>query len=430
MSPESVDYRPMWTELGLDLDKHDALLSVLGQAYQDIYLSQHNRPEGMGYFDFVMSEVHGLRIKELVDARKEGRIVVGSFCVFVPEELILAVDGVSVGLCAGAEFGTEEAERYVPSNTCALIKSAFGFQRERVCPYLAASDLIVGENTCDGKKKSYEEFGKLVDDFYVMDLPQMKSVEGRALLRAEYGRFAQKLEALSGRRITVEKLQEGIRIVNAKRAAMHRLNKLRAAAPIPISGLDVLLANQVYFYDNPQRFTDSVNKLCDELEGRIAAKQGVADADAPRILVSGCPMAVPNWKLYSIIEGAGAVVVADESCTGQRGTRNLTSESGSSVDALLDAITDRYFDINCAVFTPNPGRLEHVRELLAENRADGVLHYSLQFCSPYQMEAIGVERELKAGGVPTLNIATDYSDGDVGQLKTRVEAFIEQIIHA
>jgi hypothetical protein len=68
---QATDYHPMWSELGLDLDKHDALLGVLSQAYGDVFLSQKNRPDGMGYFDFVMSEVHGLRIKELVDARAE-----------------------------------------------------------------------------------------------------------------------------------------------------------------------------------------------------------------------------------------------------------------------------------------------------------------------------------------------------------------------
>ena len=134
---DTPDYRDMWTELGLDLDNHDALLGVLGALYGDTYLNQKNRPAGMGYFDFVMSEVHGLRIKELVDARAAGRIVVGAFCVFVPEELVLAVDGVCVGLCAGADFGTEPAERYLPRNTCALIKSFFGFALEKVCPYLA-----------------------------------------------------------------------------------------------------------------------------------------------------------------------------------------------------------------------------------------------------------------------------------------------------
>lgn len=85
------NYRQMWLDLGLDLEAHDALLSILGGAYQDIFLSQKDRPEGMKYFDFVMSEVHGLRIKELMDAKAQGRKVVGSYCVFVPEEMILAV---------------------------------------------------------------------------------------------------------------------------------------------------------------------------------------------------------------------------------------------------------------------------------------------------------------------------------------------------
>lgn len=98
-----TDYREMWSSLGLDLKSPDALLSVLGKAYEDIFLSQKDRPEGMKYFDFVMTEVHGLRIKELMDAKAQGRIVIGSYCVFVPEELILAVNGISVGLCAGAD---------------------------------------------------------------------------------------------------------------------------------------------------------------------------------------------------------------------------------------------------------------------------------------------------------------------------------------
>jgi benzoyl-CoA reductase/2-hydroxyglutaryl-CoA dehydratase subunit BcrC/BadD/HgdB len=173
----SQDYRQMWTDLGLDLDSHDALLGALGQAYQDIFMSQKNRPEGMKYFDFVMSEVHGLRVKELIDAQKQGRIVIGSFCVFVPEELVLAVNGVSVGLCTGAEFGFEKAEQYLPRNTCALIKAAFGFKLSQVCPYIETVDLLVGENTCDGKKKAYEVLGTLVDNLYVMDLPQTKSSE-------------------------------------------------------------------------------------------------------------------------------------------------------------------------------------------------------------------------------------------------------------
>jgi len=418
----------MWAEMGLDLEKHDALLGVLGEAYTDVFLAQNNRPESMGYFDFVMSEVHGLRIKELVDARAAGKIVVGSFCVFVPEELVLAVNGVNVGLCAGADFGTEHAERYLPRNTCALIKSFFGFSLEKVCPYLESCDLVVGENTCDGKKKAYEIFKDMVKgEFMALDMPNTKSDEGRAVLKRAYLDLVEALERVSGRTITLESLTAGIEVVNRKRAAMHRLAKLRHANPAPISGLDALLANQVFFYDDVDRFTASVNTLCDELEQRIATKTGVAPESAPRIVISGCPMAVPNWKLPTIIESAGAVVVGEESCIGERGTQNLVSTDGESVDALLENLVDRYFTIDCAVFTPNPTRAEHALEIANRVDADGIIHYGLQFCSPYQMEAPLLERRVEEAGVPVLRIDTDYSQEDVGQLRTRVEAFLEQI---
>ena len=423
----SKEYRDMWAGLGLDLEAHDALLGVLGKFYQDIYLAQNNRPEGMKYFDFVMSEVHGLRIKELLDEKAAGRKIIGSYCVFVPEEIVLAANATLVGLCAGADFALEEVEKMLPRNTCALIKSSFGFKLGKVCPYLEAADLIVGENTCDGKKKAYESLDTLVDNLYVMDLPQVKSEKGKDLLRTEYRRFKAAMENLTGVTIDADRLREGIRTVNAKRKALHRLSALRAADPAPISGLDALLASQVSFYDNPQRFTEAVNKICDELEQRIAAKQGVFAEHRPRLVVSGCPMAVPSWKLPWIVETAGAVIVGEESCVGERGIRNLTDDSGQSVEDLMDSIVERYFKIDCAIFTPNPERRTHVEEMVRAYKADGVIHYGLLFCQPYLMESIPVAKALEANGIPTLRIDTDYSMEDVGQLKTRIEAFVEML---
>ncbi len=421
------DYRPMWSELGLDLEAHDGLLGVLGKAYQDIYLSQENRPEGMSYFDFVMSEVHGLRIKELLDEKAAGRKIIGSYCVFVPEEIVLAAGATLVGLCSGADFDTEGVEKLLPRNTCALIKSSFGFKLGKVCPYLESADMVVGENTCDGKKKAYESLSELVNNLYVMDLPQVKSQNGKALLKAEYTRFKAAAEELTGVKITEESLKEAIRTVNAKRAAVHRLSSLRMADPAPISGLDALLANQVYFYDNPARFTENLNSICSELEARIQEKEGVFPAKTPRILISGCPQAVPNWKLPMIVETSGAVIVGEESCVGERGVRNLTSETGTTVEEMMDAIVERYFKIDCAIFTPNPERLEHIQQMVADYKADGVIHYGLQFCQPYLMESIPVEKALEQKNIPCLRIETDYGMEDVGQLKTRVEAFVEQL---
>ena len=423
----SEDYRSMWQLLGLDLEAHDALLNVLGKAYQDIFLAQKERPRGMDYFDFVMSEVHGLRIRELLDEKAAGRKIIGSYCVFVPEEIVLAANATLVGLCSGADFAIEEVEKCLPRNTCALIKSSFGFKLGKVCPYLESADMIVGENTCDGKKKAYESLKDLVQHLYVMDLPQVKSDHGRALLKAEYQRFQAALEDLTGVAVTAASLKAAIRTVNAKRAAIHRLSSLRKADPAPISGLDALLANQVFFYDAPLRFTQSVNAICDELEKRIAEKKGVFPEKTPRILVSGCPQAVPNWKLPFIVETSGAVIVGEESCVGERGTRNLTDDRGETVEEMLEAIVDRYYQVDCAIFTPNPQRLGHIQEMVAAYQADGVIHYGLQFCQPYLMEAIPVEKALEQAGIPCLRLETDYSMEDVGQLKTRIEAFIEQL---
>jgi benzoyl-CoA reductase/2-hydroxyglutaryl-CoA dehydratase subunit BcrC/BadD/HgdB len=419
-------YDEMWDKLNLDLAAHEGLLQVLGKFYGDIYLSQTGRLKGMEYLDFVLSEVHGLRIRELQEAKAQGRKIIGTFCVFVPEELVLAADAIQVGLCAGAEIGKEAAEKILPRNTCALIKSFVGFKLARLCPYLESCDLVVGETTCDGKKKAYEIFADYVP-LYVMEIPQMKQACDRDLWKAEILRFKEEIQRVTGKEITAPRLKEAIRLVNARRQVLQRLNRLRVAAPAPISGRDVLLINQISFYDDPVRFTARIGELCDELEERIKAGRGVAPADIPRLLLSGCPMAVPNWKLPFLVESSGGVIVGEESCIGSRNTRDLVDESGETLEAMLDAIADRYLRIDCACFTPNPERLEHIVAMARDLKADGVIHYGLSFCQPYAIEAFKVEQALKEAGVPMLSIETDYSMEDVEQLKTRVEAFVEML---
>lgn len=422
----SSEYVNMWKELNIDLEAHDGLLSVLGSAYGDIFLSQPNRPEGMKYFDFVISEVHGLRIKELVEEKKKGNIVVGTFCVYVPEELVVAVGGTQIGLCAGAEIGFDRAEEHLPRNTCALIKAFVGFRLARMCPYTEVADFVVGETTCDGKKKAYELFGDF-KDIYVMEIPQMKAAADRELWKKEVLRFKDELERRSGKKITPESLAKGIKIVNAKRSAIQRLAKIRCDNPFVISGRDALLINQVAFYDNPERFTESVNKLCDELEERAKKGVSVTANGARKILVSGCPMAVPNWKLPFLVESSGAAIVAEESCVGERNTRNNVSEETAGLERMMDSIVDRYLKIDCACFTPNRERMEHIVEMAKVSKADGVIHYSLQFCTPYLVETKKASDACKAAGIPFLAVETDYSEGDSEQLKTRIQAFIETL---
>ncbi|MGO9376584.1 MAG: double-cubane-cluster-containing anaerobic reductase [Syntrophobacteraceae bacterium] len=420
----STSYDAMWEKLNLDLEAHAGLLQVLGKFYGDIYMSQQGRLRGMEYLDFVLTEVHGLRIKELQDAKAAGKKIVGTFCVFVPEEIVLAAGGVQVGLCAGAEVGTGEAEKVLPRNTCALIKSFVGFKLGRLCPFIESCDLIVGETTCDGKKKAYEIFSDY-SPVHVMEIPQMKNAADRVLWRSEILRFKDKVEETTGNKITAESLKEATHLLNSRRLALQRLNRLREAVPTPISGRDALLINQISFYDDPVRFTSKIQDLCDELEERVKSGQGIAPEGTSRLMLSGCPMAVPNWKLPYIIESSGAVVVGEESCIGTRNTRDLVDESPQTMDGMIDAILDRYMKIDCACFTPNTERLDNIVKMAQDLKVKGVIHYGLSFCQPYAIEAYKVEKALTKAGIPMLSIETDYSMEDVEQLKTRVEAFVE-----
>ncbi len=420
------DYREMWKELGLDLEAHDQLLAVIPQIYGDVYLTQKDRPEGMGYLDFVMSEIHGLRVKELNDLRDAGGKVVGTFCLYVPEEIVLASGAACVGICGGADWPSAEAEKVLPRNLCPLIKSFMSFKIAKVCPYFETSDMIVGETTCDGKKKSYEILGEYTN-VYVMHTPQMKDDSSRRLWSDEVKKFKEKMEELTGNKVDAAALAKGIATVNAKRAALKRMNDARKADPVPISGKDALLIQQVAFYDDPARFTEMINKISAELEQRIANGAGVAEKGAPRILISGCPMAVPNWKLHHIVESTGAVIVAEEACIGHRYFRDMVSEGATDIDAGLEAVASRYMKLDCACFTPNKERIDNIKKLVDDYNVDGVIHYSLQFCDPFTVEYNSVERALKDAGVPVLKIETDYSMEDAGQLSTRVEAFMETI---
>ena len=333
MAGETVDYYPMWKSLDMDTEAHDGLLGAVGQMYGDMFLTQHNRPKSTSYLDNFATNLHSGRIKEMLDAKEQGRIkkIIGSFCLYVPEEIVAAAGGVEVGLCAGADWAPEEVEKHLPRNTCPLIKGFTGFKLGRVCPYIESADLVVGENTCDGKKKGYEFFATQ-KPMYIMDVPHVRTDETKQMWRNEVHRLAERIEQETGQKITADSLRRAIKETNDKRRALQRLGRVRAADPTPISGLDSLLITQAAFMDDTPRLTAAINAIADECEQRVAKGEGVAPKGAKRVLYTGTPMAVPNWKLFNIIEKAGGVVVGEECCTGSRYYKDLVDEGGETVD--------------------------------------------------------------------------------------------------
>jgi benzoyl-CoA reductase/2-hydroxyglutaryl-CoA dehydratase subunit BcrC/BadD/HgdB len=307
-----------------------------------------------------------------------------------------------------------------------MVKSAYGFKAAKVCPYFQAVDFVYGETTCDAKKKTWEILDREVPT-YVMEIPQLKRDRDRVLWLEEVKEFKKKMEDVTGKAISTDDITKATKVMNAKRKALQRLNALRANNPAPISGKDVLLIEQIAFYDDPMRFAEKVNALCDELDERVKKGMGVAPKSAPRILVSGTPMAMPNWKIHNLIENGGGIVVNEESCIGTRYFKDLMDESNGSIDKQLAALTDRYMKIDCSCFTPNNERIDQVIKEYGDSKAQGVVHYSLQFCHTYNIEAIRIKEACEKHKIPFISIESDYSAEDVGQLQTRIEAFLEQV---
>lgn len=421
-----TDNKKMWTELGMDLELHDQLCEVLPQAFGDVFLSQEDRPKGMDYYNMVVADIHGIRPSELLEHQKKGGKVFGTFCVYVPDEIIFAAGGIATGLCGGSQFWVPGGEKVLPTNTCPLIKASVGARLDKTCPFFRIADMYIGETTCDGKKKAWEILSEDVET-HVMDLPQMKRAKDIEAWVQEINILKEKVEKETGEKITAEKLSESIKLINGKRKALQRLYNCRKKSNLPISGTDSLLISQIAFYDDPKRFTEMTNKLCDELEKRIKEKSGVVGKDAKRIMLTGTPLAIPNWKLHNIIETSGGVVVCEEMCTGTRYFENLVDETKETVDDQMQAIAERYMNINCACFTPNTGRIDDIMRLAKEYDADGVVDVNLKFCNLYDTEGYFVERELKKAGIPVLGLETDYTDSDAQQLRTRISAFIEML---
>lgn len=421
-----ADNLTMWKALGMDIENHDNLCQVLPMAVGDVFLTQENRPKGMDFWDLVISDVHGIRPAELIEAQKNGQKVFGTFCVYVPDEVVLAGGGIVTGLCGGSQFWVPDGEKVLPKNTCDLVKASVGARLGKTCPFFRIADLYVGETTCDGKKKAYEILGQDVP-VYVMDMPQMKREKDVMKWGDEIADFKEKVEEVTGNEITQEQLAEGIRIMNNKRRALARVYETRKSKTLPISGRDALLMTQIAFFDDPVRCADMCNKLADELEQRVADGVSVVPEGTKRILITGTPMAVPNWKMHNIVETSGGAVVCEEMCTGTRYFENLVDETGETLEAQFEALSRRYMKNNCACFTPNQGRIDDIIRLAGEYQVDGVIDCNLKFCGLYDIEKFNVTKALKEAGIPILSIETDYSDADSEQLRTRVGAFIEML---
>lgn len=376
----------------------------------------------------VMQEVEALRgvnSVKIKEAHEAGKKVVGMYCVFSPQEIALAADAISVTLCGTAQAPIEDAEKELPRNLCPLIKSSYGFAITDKCPYFYFSDVLLAETTCDGKKKMYELMGK-IKPMHIMNLPQTGQGEDSLnMWKNEMIKFKNFLEEKFGVEITNEKLSHAIKLMNRERSAMKKLHKLNAHKPAPLTGMDMMLAQWLKGFNvDKEAGIDLIERLIAQTEEQMEKGIYAFDENAPRILLTGCPIGSGSEKVLRILEESGASVVALENCTGYKGLDVLVDETKDPITALAE----KYLSTPCSCMSNNNGRLDLIKRLAEEYEVDGVVDLTWQACHTYNIESFTVRNFVKdVLELPFIQIETDYSESDVGQIKVRVEAFLETI---
>lgn len=379
-----------------------------------------SRAQTMAHFDMAIPHA----ATSLQQLKEEGAKVVGFYCTFAPQEVAIAAGAQTVALCATKEEPIADGEKSLPRNFCPLIKSSFGFAVTDKCPFFLNSDLVVGETTCDGKKKMFELMAK-IKPLHVMKLPQGYDSEAdKAYWLAAVRELKELLETTFGVSITDEKLAAAIRELNAERLLIQELAGYMKHDPVPLSGLDMLkvLWARNFVFDRNE-FSAQVRELIDELKTRVDAGQGALPKGAKRIVVTGVPTGSGAEKVLKIIEDCGAAIVYIENCSGMKQFVNLVDEEKPA----LEAIAEKYLKTPCSCMSPNPQRLELVAAAASDWRADGVVDIVWQGCHTYNVESRVLKDYLRDKGLPCLHIETDYSQGDVEQIKTRVQAFLEMM---
>ena len=361
----------------------------------------------------------------VMELKEQGVPLVGTYCTFMPQEIAMAAGAAVVSLCSTSDETIEEAEKTLPRNLCPLIKSSYGFGKTDKCPYFYFSDIVVGETTCDGKKKMYEYMAEF-KPVHVMQLPNnSESAESVALWRSEIIRFQKRLEEQFGCEITEQGIRDAIDLRNRERRAVTEFYRLGQLNPPAMTGREIL--SVVYgatFKFDKRALIGELETLTAKVRAEYAA--GKRLDPRPRILITGCPIGGAAEKVVRIIEENGGWVVGYENCTGAKATEQCVDENPQA--DVYDALTEKYLAIGCSCISPNTQRLNMLSEMVQDYQVDGVIDVILQACHTYAVESLLINRHIREKhDIPYMAIETDYSTSDTGQLATRIAAFIEML---
>jgi benzoyl-CoA reductase/2-hydroxyglutaryl-CoA dehydratase subunit BcrC/BadD/HgdB len=418
------------------LQKHkDRLVRNMARSAQIVLDELENNPDLPRNLQHFIQIMRDFFVKDQLPERlKEGnkeKKVVGTYCVMIPEEIIYAAGAVPVRLCGGSYETALVADELAPRDTCPVVKASIGSTLLNAPSLYSRCDAVIVPTTCDAKRKMGEELSRF-KEVWTLEVPHIKDGEGpkRQWLQQLYA-LKKNIEKFTGQRflrrgISRKNLDASIKMIGQAQYQARRLHEIRKASAPIISGREAMLAMNAYCFDTALAWTEAMAALNDELEERCRKGHCICSEHTPRILLAGCPSVFPNWKIPSLVEEMGAVIVADESCMGDRSLYDPVGTTEKSMKDMMTGIAARYLmPCVCPSFTPNDDRLYRLTQMCEEFKIGGIIYHVLKGCVSYDFELSRVEKIMKERNIPVLRIETDYNPEDIEQLRTRIEAFVE-----
>jgi benzoyl-CoA reductase/2-hydroxyglutaryl-CoA dehydratase subunit BcrC/BadD/HgdB len=352
--------------------------------------------------------------------KASGRPVVGFFCAHTPEELLWAAGILPVRLRGTGSEDTSYGDQYLGSFNCSFVRHTLSRVMKGELAFL---DGLLVTNSCDHIRRLFDVFtAKEVAPFnHYLDVPHLNSEESFARLTAQLRSLQAKLESFFGVTISREALSDAIRLYNRTRVLLGRASALRCEDPPRATGSEALALSVASASVPKDRFNQLVERHLAELERRAPAPASTG----PRLLVIGGTLDEPGY--LELIESMGASIVADQLCWGSKSFADLANEEIDPIDAIARRILEH---MPCPrMLDQYPKRLANLLESVKRHRVDGIICERLRFCDLWGGEIEMLRRSLKQeAGIPLLVLERDYAAASgVGQLRTRVQAFLETL---
>jgi benzoyl-CoA reductase/2-hydroxyglutaryl-CoA dehydratase subunit BcrC/BadD/HgdB len=346
--------------------------------------------------------------------------VVGFFCAHTPEELLWAAGALPLRLRGTGSENTAYADQYLGPFNCRFVRHTLNRLMKGDLAFL---DGLLVTNSCDHIRRLFDIFAaKKVAPFnHYLDVPHLNSEESFARLTGQLRDLQAKLESSFGTSISRQALSDAIRLYNRTRALLGRASALRAEEPPRSTGSEVL-ALSVAGASIPK---DRFNPLLERRLAEIEAGDPLPANRGPRLLVLGGTLDEPGY--LEQIESMGASVVADQLCWGSKSFADLADEEIDPIDAIARRMLDH---MPCPrMLDQYPQRLANLLQAVKQYRVDGIICARLKFCDLWGGEIEMLQRSLKQeSGIPLLVLERDYpAAGGAGQLRTRVQAFLETL---